>query len=113
MLVSFPFTFKLAVPGLPNPFSAANKSHQPDLSNRPEGMESSARTFHPSLASSPFPIPSSRKRGWDPSFAEPSQSTTTLASTSGYLDTPAKYRDMLGTTNQESYHEVYTNDQGV
>ncbi|KAF9038243.1 hypothetical protein BJ165DRAFT_428563 [Panaeolus papilionaceus] len=52
----------------------------------------------PSPSPSPSPGPTgptnSRKRGWEPTFASPSQSSTTLLSTSGYLDTPAKYREM-------------------
>ncbi|TFK68759.1 hypothetical protein BDN72DRAFT_878858 [Pluteus cervinus] len=43
----------------------------------------------------PAPLPLSKKRGWEPTFAEPSQSSATLASSNGYLDTPAKYREMM------------------
>ncbi|KAJ3502183.1 hypothetical protein NLJ89_g9004 [Agrocybe chaxingu] len=53
----------------------------------------------PRPSPSPSPAPLSRKRGWEPTFAEPSASTATLTSTSGYLDTPAKYRDMAAAQN--------------
>ncbi|KAF8202130.1 hypothetical protein BJ912DRAFT_1037791 [Pholiota molesta] len=51
----------------------------------------------PSPSPSPSPAVLSRKRGWEPD-PSPNWSTTslTLASTSGYLDTPAKYREMAG-----------------
>ncbi|KAJ6494898.1 hypothetical protein C8R47DRAFT_1117738 [Mycena vitilis] len=99
----FPFTFKLAVPGL-NPFSSPTETPpQPpstvgSISQSPDEFRS--RPLRPTNIShrrpspSPSPAPHSRKRGWDPSLAEPSQSTT-LTSSSGYLDTPAKYRDMV------------------
>ncbi|KAJ6531877.1 hypothetical protein B0H19DRAFT_1189055 [Mycena capillaripes] len=102
----FPFTFKLAVPGL-NPFSSpAETPPQPPqsssgyISQSPEKPRSrparpnNINQRRPSPSPSPAP-PSSRKRGWDPSLAEPSQSTATLTSSSGYLDTPAKYREMV------------------
>ncbi|TFK39514.1 hypothetical protein BDQ12DRAFT_665338 [Crucibulum laeve] len=120
MIIPFPFTFKLTVPGLSNPFATPDPPQIPVLapaseentSDRPRnraGMQKISRR-PPSPASSP-PVPVSRKRGWEPSFAEPSQSTTTLASTSGYLDTPAKYRAMAaGSTNHE-YHEANVHDQ--
>ncbi|KAJ7903442.1 hypothetical protein B0H14DRAFT_3079604 [Mycena olivaceomarginata] len=81
--MSFLFTFKLPVPGL-NPFSspAQSPSEHPPTSDM-------LNLRRPSPAA-----PLSRKRGWDPSLAEPSQSAATLASSSGYLDTPAKYREM-------------------
>jgi len=49
----------------------------------------------PRPSPSPSPAPVSRKRGWEPD-PSPSCSTAslTLASTSGYLDTPARYREM-------------------
>ena len=49
----------------------------------------------PRPSPSPSPAPISRKRGWEPD-PSPTWSTTslTLTSTSGYLDTPAKYREM-------------------
>lgn len=36
----------------------------------------------------------SRKRGWEPAISQPSLATTTATSNLGYLDTPARYRDM-------------------
>ncbi|KAJ7285067.1 hypothetical protein C8J57DRAFT_1290342 [Mycena rebaudengoi] len=100
----FPFTFKLAVPGL-NPFAQSagsepqygagpqlSSAQSPDSRARPARPNNINRR-RPSPSPSPAP-PTSRKRGWDPSLAEPSQSAPTLASSSGYLDTPAKYREM-------------------
>jgi len=64
----------------------------------------------PPSSPSPSPAPLSRKRAWEPSFAEPSQSTT-LASTAGYLDTPAKYRQQLGiSTIPDEYHHISMSD---
>ena len=81
----FPFTFALNIPGIINPFTGTvGKS---DLTRRRAALQN-----RPSR--SPTPMPLSRKRGWEPSFPEPSYSTTTLASTAGYLDTP-KYRQNI------------------
>jgi len=116
----FPFTFNFSVPGLSNPFtnppppestSTAGPSHsnsQPDAdilnirSNTHDSHYGSLNSnghlspnIQTDLGSRGRRTPSqSRKRGWEPSFAEPSQSMTTLASSNGYLDTPAKYRDL-------------------
>ena len=84
----FPFTFNFTVPGLSNPFSSLPKVTD---------MSAKQTITRPRPSPSPGPplfAPTSRKRGWEPAFVEPSLSTTTLASSSGYLDTPAKYRDM-------------------
>lgn len=102
--MSFLFTFKLPVPGL-NPFSSPAQSPSeasPDFGYaEPPPVPSRSRPARPNNINqrrpSPSPSPAaplSRKRGWDPSLAEPSQSAATLASSSGYLDTPAKYREM-------------------
>ncbi|KAH6916307.1 hypothetical protein BKA70DRAFT_483727 [Coprinopsis sp. MPI-PUGE-AT-0042] len=156
ILTSFPFTFKLTVPGLSNPFtSLATNPPSPTTSKslpvptKPPGRDAEPRTrslvrptrplpisvaprpssrttrpsipgFHPlpnttpstslsrahgqshlaprshfSASPSPSPAPVNRKRGWEPSYS-PSPSETTLASTNGYLDTPARYRDLAG-----------------
>ncbi|KAF7336687.1 hypothetical protein MVEN_02103700 [Mycena venus] len=104
----FPFTFKLPVPGL-NPFSSPNEtsseapkppsnlgftSQSPDQPRSRPARPNNINQRRPSPSPSPAP-PLSRKRGWDPSLAEPSQSAATLASSNGYLDTPAKYRDVM------------------
>ncbi|KAF6753135.1 hypothetical protein DFP72DRAFT_849497 [Ephemerocybe angulata] len=57
-----------------------------------QAQQASPQTFTQSHSTSPAPV--SRKRGWEPSNSSPSGSQTTLASGSGYLDTPAKYREM-------------------
>ncbi|KAJ7364124.1 hypothetical protein DFH08DRAFT_838389 [Mycena albidolilacea] len=102
--MSFLFTFKLPVPGL-NPFSSPAQSPSeapadfgyaeppPVPSRSPPVRPNNINQRRPSPSPSPA-APLSRKRGWDPSLAEPSQSAATLASSSGYLDTPAKYREM-------------------
>ncbi|KAJ7126909.1 hypothetical protein C8R44DRAFT_779870 [Mycena epipterygia] len=108
----FPFTFKLPVPGL-NPFSPPTETHpqpqatagytsqSPDTARsrpaRPNNINNRRPSPSPSLSA-----PISRKRGWDPSLAEPSQSTT-LASSSGYLDTPAKYREMVSRQSGDEF----------
>lgn len=43
----------------------------------------------------------SRKRGWTPAFSELSEPATVSASTSGYLDTPSKYRDLSMTPSND------------
>jgi hypothetical protein len=124
-IMPFSFTFRLPVPGLSNPFSNAappaqvppRTSDDSDFSDRRfgdrPGMNKITRR-RPSPALILPGAPLSRKRGWEPTFAEPSRSSTTLASTSGYLDTPAKYRAMAGNQPDE-YHEVemMASDTGV
>ncbi|KAJ7714967.1 hypothetical protein DFH07DRAFT_863103 [Mycena maculata] len=115
--MSFPFTF--TVPGL-NPFSAAkglpqsqanpgSSSQSPDKPRSRPARPNNINQRRPSPSPSPT-APVSRKRGWDPSLAEPSQSTATLASSSGYLDTPAKYREMVA---QQSGDEFELEDMTV
>ncbi|KAF9024756.1 hypothetical protein BDZ89DRAFT_1114533 [Hymenopellis radicata] len=118
----FSFTFKLAVPGLANPFSPPSPSTSAVASTSRLSQTSpsdgdikaerltTGRGRVPSRrqrprSNSPAPPPLTRKRGWEPSYPEPSLSTTTLASSSGYLDTPAKYRDLAQLTPDE-YHEI-------
>lgn len=196
ILTSFPFTFKLAVPGLSNPFSSLSTSPttgtnpprlpptesppmQPDFYDRPprslarptrplpsslgssqilhssfrhatrpgfspspsptpsaslslttgyshlvpksphhlspyqqwqQAQQAAPQTFTQSHSTSPAPV--SRKRGWEPSNSSPSGSQTTLASGSGYLDTPAKYREMAEMLEvvQVDRRELDTND---
>ncbi|KAL4062360.1 hypothetical protein J3A83DRAFT_4312240 [Scleroderma citrinum] len=113
----FPFTFRLSVPGLHNPFLAAAEaqskpgSRQTPASDRNHADQTSV--YRPSsistqliplpphrraFASTPYslspPVPLARKRGWVPSSPEPCEATTSTTSTNGYLDTPAKYRHM-------------------
>ncbi|KAF5381409.1 hypothetical protein D9757_009074 [Collybiopsis confluens] len=115
----FPFTFNLSVPGLFNPFSPpplytdqnhagrsiisastnpeATRNSDSDRLNITAGSDRNNAHGHkrkPSPLGDRRSPDSSRKRGWEPSFSEPSQSMPTLASSSGYLDTPAKYREM-------------------
>jgi hypothetical protein len=56
----------------------------------------------PHITSTIASRPRNLKRGWEPAFAEASQSTTSLASSCGYLHTPAKYREM---TDAEPEHD--------
>ncbi|EKM82058.1 hypothetical protein AGABI1DRAFT_105422 [Agaricus bisporus var. burnettii JB137-S8] len=118
MIVSFPFTFTFSYPGLPNPFSpnyGPPESHSPSrpmLSNQVHTDQTTPRhsqgldtmpypqnrfatlTSPPHTASTIVSKPPNLKRGWEPAFVEPSRLTATLASSNGYLDTPAKYREI-------------------
>ncbi|KAI6001295.1 hypothetical protein EDD15DRAFT_2158734 [Pisolithus albus] len=123
----FPFTFSLSVPGLNNPFLAVpsqseSGSHQRPVDDRQLGHTASSSSSsaalistrripipphrHRTLAATHLyslspPVPLARKRGWVPSSPEPSQATTNKASTSGYLDTPAKYRNHMSEREPE------------
>jgi len=96
-MMQFPFTFTLSIPGLHNPFLAnpgpvlAQSRIQGGTTSREIALPL-PRLPHPNSLSPPAPI--FRKRGWIPSEPEPSHAATFAASTTGYLDTPAKYRDM-------------------
>ncbi|KXN81705.1 hypothetical protein AN958_03916 [Leucoagaricus sp. SymC.cos] len=122
MIVSFPFTFSFNVPGLPNPFSPNYSQTGPSLTRQPSGepgtptgsengiqnQESSMAIAGGRLASSPAPSfsstsrPKNLKRGWEPAFAESTQSSATLVSTSGYLNPPSKYGEFV---NAPSMHD--------
>ncbi|KAG5723645.1 hypothetical protein E4T56_gene18214 [Termitomyces sp. T112] len=111
----FPFTFSLSVPGLSNPFGSGTRSEQqlpPTPVDKHGSLQSHKQKIRitrprppPDSSGSPVLTPLSRKRGWEPAFVSTSQSTTTLASTSGYLDTPSKYRTMTERSADE-FHEV-------
>ena len=109
----FPFTFTLRIPGLSNPFTSRKSNQTPIVStNGPDMKESRAvlqKITRPRPCSSPSlsPAPLSRKRGWEPS---PSRSTTTLTSTTGYLDTPAKYRQLGISAISDEYHNITMSD---
>ncbi|KAF7974119.1 hypothetical protein HWV62_13329 [Athelia sp. TMB] len=107
--MSFPFTFNFAASRTTNPFAG---TAQPKSAPAPVSASTSSHVRHfpanhmdkpgprrrPSpLHSSSFeePAPLRRKRGWEPSLAEPARAATSAALTGGYLDTPAKYRDMV------------------
>jgi hypothetical protein len=95
----FSFTFKLAVPGLSNPFLPTQslpsaQVEPPNVGPLWVPRDKVARRHLTSEIDLPPSAPLSRKRGWVPSSPEPSQSAATFTSTSGYLDTPAKYREM-------------------
>lgn len=88
------FTFRFAVPGLTNPFSEAARR-----SDRPENTFAPVAPSRISHRLSPSPTPTkSRKRGWEPAFAEPSYAETFTPFTLGDMDPPAKYR---ATQNRE------------
>jgi len=108
----FPFTFSQSVPGIPNPFSAQGQGSfvqsEPNPS-RGSVDPASLRTQHvrPGPRRRPSPVhsivspvvPLSRKRGWEPSLSGPSLAATSSTSSIGYLDTPAKYREMASEPN--------------
>ena len=117
----FSFSFKLSVPGIINPFTAAAEAEVEAAANSeqaslpklhfdgdvlpPVPSTSTIATRRPPSPSILPPV--SKKRGWVPSYPEPSRPTPMHASTSGYLDTPAKYRDMVyETADQEEMEEL-------
>jgi hypothetical protein len=106
----FPFTFSLTVAGISNPFSTQAQSepvppiihvqqHQNGRLGPRRRPSPAAPLLTPSSSTSSLPL--SRKRGWEPSLPEPSHAATFTTSTSGYLDTPAKYRDMASGRHHE------------
>ncbi|KAG1770213.1 hypothetical protein EDD22DRAFT_866635 [Suillus occidentalis] len=112
----FPFTFSFRVPGLHNPFTAQSavklsRGDRKDAQLDPAAAISRRdRAFPPPRCASPSPslspfVPLNRKRGWVPSISEPSQAATSAASTRGYLDTPAKYRDMAYEVPEQEFVE--------
>ncbi|KAG9309908.1 hypothetical protein JVU11DRAFT_9940 [Chiua virens] len=108
--MQFPFTFTLNVPGLHNPFLAKpgpalaqSRIEGPSISRQ---ISSLPPPRFPPANSFPPPPPLARKRGWIPSEPEPSQAATSAASTAGYLDTPAKYRDMPLRGPEEEVEEM-------
>ncbi|PSR80360.1 hypothetical protein PHLCEN_2v6745 [Hermanssonia centrifuga] len=108
----FPFSFKFSVPGVANPFTASTTHPAPGLSESVDGMHASVKTDRnlrrpPSSSSSLAPPqPLSRKRGWVPSSSEISIPQAVSASTNGYLDTPAKYRDMAHRSQEDEVEEM-------
>lgn len=131
----FSFNFTFTVPGVPNPFAAASSSNlsleqsscaqksslsAPTVTVNPVTVDtySAEKKSRPPLrhgkdrrAPSPLPpAPLSRKRGWVPSTCEPSYASTIPHSTSGYLDTPAKYRKMAETETRDNF-DYNTPDQ--
>lgn len=116
----FPFTFSFRVPGLHNPFTAQS-AVKPSRNDRNDttvdhGAAISRRncTRFPPRRASPSPslssfVPLNRKRAWVSSIPEPSQAATSAASTRGYLDTPAKYRNTAHEVpEQELVEEMFT-----
>ncbi|KZT70825.1 hypothetical protein DAEQUDRAFT_724974 [Daedalea quercina L-15889] len=100
----FSFSFTLSVPGLTNPFSNPPEPEtllpQPRLANLDAGSDKEGYRALNRRVPSPQP-PLSRKRGWVPSAPEYSSPAASPTSTSGYLDTPAKYREMASAYNDE------------
>ncbi|KAI0064028.1 hypothetical protein BV25DRAFT_333872 [Artomyces pyxidatus] len=99
----FNFTFNISVPGITNPFSARPETRTSDAPAAPVKDPNVARLRRPHPSSLPPSLPLSRKRGWVPTESEISHAATSTASSSGYLDTPAKYRDF--TINPEPREE--------
>ncbi|OAX36023.1 hypothetical protein K503DRAFT_695886 [Rhizopogon vinicolor AM-OR11-026] len=111
----FPFTFSFSVPGLHNPFTVAAKpAVQWPRTDRQDASVAKAisrhnHAFPPSRLASPSPslVPLTRKRGWVPSFPEPSLAATSATSIGGYLDTPAKYRHMVHEAPEREVEEMF------
>ena len=115
----FPFTFALNIPDVINPFTFRKSNQTPAVGTNGDAVishESDTRRSRAALQKiarlrrtrtrSPTPTPPlSRKRGWEPSISEPRYSTT-LASTAGYLDTPARYRQNI----PDEYHHITMSD---
>ncbi|KAI0692490.1 hypothetical protein BC835DRAFT_1277588 [Cytidiella melzeri] len=109
--MQFPFSFAFAVPGLVNPFSPTQPSSPaPGPTAAVEAMNGTGHVEvktpsrlprRPPPPTISQPQNSSKKRGWVPAFSEPSEPATVPASTSGYLDTPSKYRDISMTPSRE------------
>lgn len=105
----FNFTFNLPLPGITNPFSSPSQP-QPDASGSyPPAQTPDVRPLRRRPSSGRFssPEPLNRKRGWVPATAEPSLATAVNTSSNGYLDTPAKYREMVyGNSNGNEVEEM-------
>ncbi|KAI0796191.1 hypothetical protein C8Q75DRAFT_745620 [Abortiporus biennis] len=100
----FSFSFNFSVPGIANPFIAP-KAPANDRKHAPPIRETITRRRPPSPCfSSSQPL--SRKRGWVPAISEPSHAAAIQTSTSGYLDTPAKYRDMAQSNDEDEIEEM-------
>lgn len=117
----FNFTFSFGVPGIVNPFSAQAETTDTSMTPAPV-IEKLSRSqvgprSRPEHASLPPPAPLNKKRGWAPSSSEPSQAVSVKASSSGYIDTAAKYRDMVeggaGYDDREQSAEVEAIDSGM
>ena len=100
-VMPFSFSFTLTVPGLTNPFSSPPEPEPapptPRLARLDAGSDIQGYRSTAPIRRAPSPSlqpPLSRKRGWVPSAPEYSSPTANPTSTSGYLDTPAKYREM-------------------
>ncbi|KIL65655.1 hypothetical protein M378DRAFT_76623 [Amanita muscaria Koide BX008] len=118
----FPFTFNFSVPGIINPFSLAHSrtgasaSTTVDVQNQtgsvgvktpsqplPQTQSQQLRLIEGLRSQSITPpVLVSRKRGWEPAFAEESSPGTTLENSTGYLVTgmpsePAEYHEVVDT----------------
>ncbi|KAI8985784.1 hypothetical protein BD414DRAFT_489226 [Trametes punicea] len=102
----FSFSFTLSVPGISNPFAAPALPAPPHYHTDVQ-HSSVSRRRPPSPSLLP---PLSKKRGWVPSSPEPSRPASIHTSTSGYLDTPAKYRDMAHQSAQQDQVEEMVAD---
>lgn len=95
----FPFTFKISVPGLSNPFTAQSVSAAPLDRSRNLGRPHRRPSPTASLPPAAF---LSRKRAWVPSVPEASCSTSTFTSTaSGYLAPPSAKWHMVPNRNRD------------
>lgn len=128
ILMPFPFSFNFAVPGIPNPFLSTSltpaqapppsESESIRANDQDEKVHIYGGKVGPVYRRAPSPLlsppqPLSRKRGWVPSISEPSQAATIPTSTSGYLDTPAKYRDMAPSHEEEEIEEMVGGKQSL
>ena len=92
IVMFFPFTFAMSVPGIMNPFTKSpyllsGATDSRNITNGHQGkrlLSLADRRPHPS--SLPPPEPLARKRGWQPSSPEPSPAAAVTTSTTGHLN---------------------------
>ena len=102
---------KQSHPPLNPAYSPPQNHHVQDLINTAMLSDSwTVLASTPSRLPSPSPAPSapahpSRKRGWLPASAEPSQAIVYAAATSAFLDTPSKCRDMADDNLSQSQRD--------
>lgn len=123
LAMPFSFSFSLSLPGITNPFTAQAEAltasasapalparstwegmDDPDVNRRLTSLPPRRRRRPPSPSLLP---PLVKKRGWVPSSSEISEPAPIHTSTSGYLDTPAKYRDLaMGGNDEDEIEEM-------
>lgn len=105
----FNFTFSFGVPGISNPFVRATSTPPPP--SRSSSTPTVPQALQPSRSRSPLLTPqqSGRKRGWEPTFAEPTAATTPTTTTSikasSMLPAPRRRRARAAAESWPDTHE--------